>query len=462
MHEEVRTRLEISRKELLDLGLRNPLINHRSRAKQVKIVDELSAEIYRILVTEGRTMSFDPLPDNKVLEAAQSAMEEGGSEDALEWESLLEQPDEALSDGELASRHTDSKLQTNLSSQKLQTRLLSIHNDARTYIEEQGVNILYLVLGFLHWYEAPSAQEARRAPLILVPVELKRANAQERFKVTYTGSGIGDNLSLVEKLRSEFNIKLPLIEDEEEIDIDAYISRVSEAVKGDPRWKVEANEITLGFFSFGKFLMYKDLDPEPWPDDAPGNGSSILESLLGDGLREPDSKYGDETHIDEVVSPADVHQVKDADSSQILAIFDVLDGRNMVLQGPPGTGKSQTITNIIAECIGKGQKVLFVSEKMAALDVVKRRLDEVGLGDAVLELHSHKTNKRQVLEELNRTLHLGRPIVDNTRDDIDTLTRLRDELNAYSDAVNTPIGNTRTSFINALGKAIQNNPDKPH
>lgn len=447
-------RLEVSRKELLDLGLRNPLINHRTRAKQVKVVDELSAEIIRILVAEGRSMSFDALPDKKVEELVERENEEAGNANAVNWEDLLAQPDEELAEGQLADRYTDNKLQTNMVSEKLQSRLLSIHNDARSYLEEQGVNILYLALGFLHWYEAPTAKEARRAPLLLIPVELLRANAQERFQLFYTGEDVGDNLSLSEKLKAKFNIELPKVESSDDLDVNAYMESVADAVKSDERWSVEANEITLGFFSFGKFLMYKDLDAEVWSEEARGDGFSILDSLLTDGFKEPESTFGDETHIDEVISPADVHQVKDADSTQILAILDVNAGRNLVLQGPPGTGKSQTITNIIAECIGNGRKVLFVSEKMAALDVVKRRLDEVGLGDAVLELHSHKTNKKQVLAELDRTLHQGKPVVENPTDDIETLTRLRDELNAYCDAINKPIGNTRTSFINALGFAL--------
>lgn len=455
---EAGSRLEISRKELLDLGLRNPLINHRERAKQVKVVDELASELYRLLVVEGREMSFDAVPETAINESSALSDREDADDDPEVLESLLAQPNDDREDTQPAARYTDTKLQTNLTSEKLQTRLLSIHNDARTYIEEQGVNILYLALGFLHWYESPSAQEARRAPLILIPVELRRANAQERFHVAYTGEDIGDNLSLIEKLKAEFNVELPKIEDSEDLDVESYVASVMKSVKDDERWRVEANDITLGFFSFGKFLMYKDLDPEMWSGENGGAGFPILEMLLTDGFREPPSEFGDETHIDEVISPADVHQVKDADSTQILAILDVNAGRNLVLQGPPGTGKSQTITNIIAECIGEGRKVLFVSEKMAALDVVKRRLDEVGLGDAVLELHSHKTNKKQVLAELDRSLHQGRPVVENTTDDIETLTHLRDQLNAYCDAINTPVGNTRTNFINALGSSLKNHP----
>ncbi|MEI6651454.1 MAG: DUF3320 domain-containing protein [Chlorobiaceae bacterium] len=455
MSNEVIKKLEASRKELLDVGLRNPLINHQLRAKQVKLADELSTEIYRMLVLEGNEMSFDGLPEKEIdSESGQVTLF-----DAVDQNDLQAQPVyEELAEGQLAARHLDRKLQTSLSSQKLQTRLLSIHNDARSYIEEQGVNILFLVLGFLHWYEDDSSKEARRAPLLLIPVELKRASAQERFQLYYTGDDIGDNLSLIEKLKGEFNILLPRITDAEEFAVQAYFDSVAQAVASEKRWSVVSNDMTLGFFSFGKFLMYKDLDPAAWTGENKGNGYSIIESLLIEGFREQASAYGDETHIDAVISPADIHQVKDADSTQILAILDVNSGRNLVLQGPPGTGKSQTITNIIAECIGNGRKVLFVSEKMAALDVVKRRLDEVWLGDAVLELHSHKTNKKKVLAELDRTRRQGKPVIENPAQDIITLTRLRDELNAYCEAVNKPRGKTQISFINALGFALKNHP----
>ncbi|MEC9487493.1 MAG: DUF3320 domain-containing protein [Prosthecochloris sp.] len=452
MGRNINSILEESRKELLDLGLRNPLISYSQRAKQVKVVDELASEIYRILVLNGSVMSFDPTADEEEPGEEVSGAVDGGES--------LEQPDAPDPESMPAARHTDTILQTSLPSQKLQSRLLSIHNDARTYIEEQGVNILFLAVGFLHWYESPAAQEVRRAPLLLIPVELSRRNALARFELRYTGDDIGDNLSLLEKLRAEFSIELPSIEDREEFDIQEYFSAVTQSVKARQRWKVVPDDMVLGFFSFGKFLLYKDLDPSGWQQNGGGAGFEVLKSLLRDGFSEKESSLADETHIDDVLSPADVHQVKDADSTQVLAILDVNAGRNMVLQGPPGTGKSQTITNIIAESIGAGRKVLFVSEKMAALDVVKRRLDEVGLGDAVLELHSDKSKKKEVLKELERTLNQGRPVVKDPEDDINTLVRLRDHLNAYCDAVNTPIGKTRMTFVNALGRAIRNRPER--
>ncbi len=389
MSKEINKILDESRKDLLNLGFKNPLISHSQRAKQIMIVDELATEVYRLLYVNGREMSFEPSD-----EAENIAQEYS---DELDSDESLEPPDDSDLNSSPEARHTDRILQTALPSQKLQSRLLTIHNDARTYLEEQGVNILFLAIGFLHWYEdAATAQEARRAPLLLIPVELSRKNALARFQLRYTGDDIGDNLSLMEKLRAaEFNIELPKIDDSEEFDIQEYFDAVAQSIKSKKRWKVMQNEMTLAFFSFGKFLMYKDLDPACWQQNNGGAGFSVLKSLLGDGFAEQESSYVDETHIDDILSPAEVHQVKDADSTQILAILDVNSGRNMVLQGPPGTGKSQTITNIIAECIGCGRKVLFVSEKMAALDVVKSRLDEVGLGDAVLELHSHRTNKKK-------------------------------------------------------------------
>ena len=457
--------LERSRRELLDLGLRNPLLNHRRRAKQVPVVDELSAEVFRILVTEGRSMTFLPAPE-EVLEELTPGSAGSRDPDVSIWEALLSQPEEARPDGTPAARHVDTRLQTSLGTGKLQARLLSIHRDARTHIEEQGVNVLFLALGFLHWYESETAREPRRAPLVLVPVQLERDSVQGHFRLRYTGEDIGPNLSLSEKLKSEFAFELPPFPESDALEMGDYCDRVDTAIQGQSRWEVHTDEITLGFFSFGKFLMYKDLEHSAWLNGTTGDvlagspiGFAIVDALLTEGFRSPGPPLSDDTHIDRIVKPGDTYQVVDADSSQVMAILDAMAGRNLVLQGPPGTGKSQTITNLIAEALGRGRKVLFVSEKMAALDVVKRRLDHIGLGDTVLELHSHKTRKTRVLDELRRTLENGKPVADGTsRRDIQDLSRLQQELNDYCAAVGEPIGETSTNFIAALGRALKTKP----
>ena len=299
------------------------------------------------------------------------------------------------------------RLQTGETTTALQKRLLNTYRLANTTIEETGVNTLFLGLGMLRWYESDSSQEERLAPLVLVPARLERTGVRARFSLGYTGDDLGVNLSLLEKAREGFALNLPgrdALEplDGQDIDVAGYIAQVEELVhqSAPDRWSVEPDRIVLGFFSFNKLLMYLDLGlPSVIHNE-------IISALFGDhGFTEPQSAIGSHENLDGRLKPGDVFHVLDADSTQVLAIHDAGRGRNMVIQGPPGTGKSQTIANIIAEAVAQGKRTLFVSEKMAALEVVKRRLDNIGLGNACLELHSHKTNKRETLNELRRTLN---------------------------------------------------------
>ena len=427
--QSIRAKIDASRRELLDLGLRNPLLNHRTlAAKGVEIVGESVAQVFQTLVTEGRPMSFRP----------------GAGDDSGE-----------NGDGDTAAANqSDRSLQTGEAPDNLQKRLLNTFRDANTSIQETGVNTLFLALGMLRWYEADASGRARRAPLVLVPVRLERSGARERFTIQYTGDDLGANLSIIEKVRGDFGIDIlgqdALAPDDADTDAAAYIYEVDRVIRqsAPPRWAVEPDTIALGFFSFNKLLMYLDLDA---PDIA---DNEIIAALFGDGFREPPSGIGDGDHLDDHLAPQETYHVLDADSSQSLAIYDATGGRSLVIQGPPGTGKSQTITNIIAQAVGSGQRVLFVSEKMAALEVVKRRLDAIGLGRACLELHSHKTNKRQTLEELARTLNpqdAGGP----PPPALDDLAQTRNPLNEYSQAVNTPVGASGVTPHDAIGELLR-------
>ena len=303
------------------------------------------------------------------------------------------------------------------------------------------MNILYLALGALRWYEAAASDQERIAPLVLLPVHLSRQSVQASFRVKWTEEEIEPNLSLETKLSGDFGIRLPGFADGEELDADAYFDQVAKAVSARERWSVDRQSVQLAFFSFSKLLIYKDLDPEAWPEGKGPENHPVIGALYGsDGFKEDPPAIGNDEHLDRHLTVSEIHPVMDSDSSQTLAVMDVKNGRNLVIQGPPGTGKSQTITNLLAEAIADNKKVLFVAEKMAALQVVKRRLDTVHIGDACLELHSHSANKRAVLDELKRTWALGAPMPEDPAGDIDLLTDRRERLNAYSQAVNAPVG----------------------
>lgn len=425
-------KLERARTELLDLSARNKLLNiPRSKtAKLLEIIDERSTEIYRLLVKEGKVFTF--LPGR-----------EGKKGELIDDEGIVTDSDDALVDGRLlifdddvdpkaiSAEHQDTKLQTRLTPQGLQKRLLDLYHDSKTLEEEQGVNILYLTLGTLKWIDPNNKENVRYAPLILIPASLERGTAGERFKLRARQDEIIENLSLGAYLQRTHEILLPSINADEELDLSGYIGEVAQAVKIKPDWSVQENDITLGFFSFAKFLMYRDLDPENWPENDNIIEQPLIQSLMVYGFDERDEGISDDVPIDPFISPRDMLHIMDSDTSQTLAIHDVRKGKNLIIQGPPGTGKSQTIANVIASAVADGKTVLFVAEKMAALDVVKRRLDHAGVGDACLELHSNKTNKRVFLEELKRVWELGSPRGEFPDTLVGNLTEARDKLNEH-------------------------------
>ena len=205
-------------------------------------------------------------------------------------------------------------------------------------------------------------------------------------------------------------------------------------------------DIYLDFFSFTKFVMYRDLDPTSWTIGV----HPLIGEILGESTQSPEANRFKPEEVDQVPS-RNFYHVMDADSSQIAVIEEVKKGRNLVVEGPPGTGKSQTIANMIAELFAAGKKVLFVSEKMAALEVVKERLDSVGLGDFCLELHSHKSNKREVLRELERTLSAAFPEKTWQNQIFDQIDFRKESLNAYVNALHEPINQTQKSPFTLFG-----------
>lgn len=423
-------KLDRARTELLDLTARNKLLNipRTKTAKQLEIVDERSDEIYRLLVKEGRAFTFLPGRAGKKGEVIDDNDAEGSNEESDEQTYDF---DVNYDNYELKAEHQDTKFQTRLTSKGLQKRLLDLYHDSRTLEEDQGVNILFLTLGSLKWIDPNNKENLRYAPIVLLPVNLERGTARERFKLTIRQDDIIPNLSLETYLERVHEIILPEMNMDDDFDISSYMSQVADSIVIKKDWEVLENDITLGFFSFSKFLMYRDLDPANWPENERITDQPIIQSLMVNGFDCRDEMFPDDAPIDSLIPPRDMLHIMDSDTSQTLAIHDVRKGKSLVIQGPPGTGKSQTIANVIASAIADGKTVLFVAEKLAALEVVKRRLDQAGVGDACLELHSNKANKRGFLDELKRVWELGSPRGEFPDVLVENLTAIRDTLNQH-------------------------------
>ena len=472
MSKDINEQLARARERLLDLTGRNRLLNFRpAKRTSVRVVDELPSQVWQLLVKEQKSMGFRAREDHDLSEnrpgLGKNAPTDDNAEPSMdnslalpgdgqdEGEELLGVPENGpeFESGELPARYRDLFLQTSVTGENLQTNLLRIEQAATSALEEQGVNFLFLAIGFLEWRPAESSQEIFKAPIILVPVKLERTSARRQFKLSVIDEEPVLNPCLVAKLQ-QFHIELSEPPEEwEDFELDTFLKGVERALAGQAQWKV-LNDIYLGLFSFTKYLMYVDLDAHRWPKGKGLTDNQLVRAMCGEAsVLLPEAPDLPDMPLDDHLDPEEVFQVHDADSSQQRAILAAKNGRSLVIEGPPGTGKSQTITNIIAECLAAGKTVLFVSEKMAALEVVKRRLDEVELGDFCLELHSTKANRRAVLEEMQEAWNRQKARNVNGADDAQRLVRLRDRLNSYVKALHEPLGASGLTPYYAMGRA---------
>jgi len=423
-------RLEAARRDLLDLSLRNQLLNHRpAKARGITVSDELPSQVYRLLWDDERACTF--------LAAKTETSTDGG--DTAEPPATGGEPDE---------RHRDTKLQTAHVAERLQGRLLATARDARFVEEEQGVNVLFLALGFLHWREPDVAADApwRTAPLCLMPVRLGRTRADAQFTLAAADAEPLGNLTLAVKLKADTGNLLPELPPVDGLDLDSWFAQVTTAISTRPGWRVD-RRIALDLFAFGRHLMWRDLDPASWPaGDSPAE-RPLVTRLFGGGFRPLPATPA---ALDTARPPEQVREVVESDGSQAEALAAVAAGADLVIQGPPGTGKSQTICNLIAEAVAAGKSVLFVAEKMAALGVVQRRLQAIGLGALCLELHSDKAAKRAVLSEIGRTLTSDPPPAAPGAELDRSYAALRAELTAFATAMAVPIGRSGLSPGEAL------------
>lgn len=442
-------KLEDWKRQLIDLSRRNKLLNYRpTKRTTVEVVDELPQMVLRQLL-DGETFKFDPIPEEDETEDP----EDPEDQESLKLEDVepsdeAEEPDprnletrqtfSGSTGDDLAEHHTDDRLQTRYTEERLEKNLTAIYRKAESSLEEEGVNTLFLALGMLEWYESRSSDTSSLAPLVLVPVTLSRETAASPFTLTLRDEEPVLNPALIERLKQDFNIELSELPDlTSDLDVEQVFHDVADSVSGFERWRL-TQDVVLGQFSFQKFLMFRDL--EDYADRFRDKG--IIRAICMEEDEERriglPPEIGD-ADLDEEMSPWETVQIRDSDSSQQRAMLAVRRGQNLVIEGPPGTGKSQTISNIIADQLAEGRKVLFVSEKMAALEVVKARLDASDLGAFCLELHSNKTQKTAFVGELREALNYSGDVSGDHQQELRRLEKLAEELRTYVEELHRPV-----------------------
>ena len=326
------------------------------------------------------------------------------------------------------------KLATRLTVTELKPVLTHLYRGARTALEENGANSLFIAIGMLKWFVTDKSDEPRLAPILLLPVSIVRNGAS--YVVRLRDEETILNITLVEFLRQQYKLLVPafdtLPKDENGVDVTKVFETFRKVISEQSRWEV-LNESVLGLFSFNKFVMWNDIHTNA----AKLQQSAVVQSLVERRLTlEALDNTIDVHDFDLHARPADIATPISVDSSQLEAVIESGEGKSFILYGPPGTGKSQTITNMIANALYQGKRVLFVAEKMAALQVVQKRLAKIGLDPFCLELHSNKVTKAHFLEQLQQALdvthgHLSEDFLQRSEE----LYALRQQLNGYMQSV---------------------------
>lgn len=420
--------------KLIDLTKRNPLLYFKeTKTSTLKITNPTASKIFDLLVNKDKKLYFPQLSDDFVqLDLIEEEIK-SSKENAAKYRAL--KPNECS---------------TNVEDDRLNNILYNLKLKSKSSLEEMGVNTLYLAVEFLHWYESQDSKAEIISPLFLIPVSIKREAPSKPYFIELFEEDVIINPVLAKKLKNDFNVDLP--EFDEQSDFDQTLEKLTGLLILESRWFV-AKESYLGIFQFLKLIMYKDLEI----NHEIAIGHPIISALAGDLSKFSNQDFSpipDENDLDEKILLSSCFQVLDADPSQQKAIVAAKEGYSFVLQGPPGTGKSQSIANMIAECLSDNKKVLFVSQKMAALEVVFNRLKKAGFSDFCLELHSHKANKRDVIAEIGRTLE--QPKVNCNDDQADTrlqmLKELRDKLNAYAKTLSNKRSKMQITPFQAYGR----------
>lgn len=509
LKEIVHKRIESMRPKLLDLSRRNPLISTKLNPRSnthIRVVDELPDVLFFNLCNSQR-MKIVPLPalDNDpadersntfkraLAEARRSDPEYLGQvekldKDADDYNDVLRKADRALKDrlraqlgmsarptkqdinlvqharnnsispsydlpqtGEFPDdgRHTDDAVQTLLLPDDLERKLSALNSKCNTWLQETGLNVLHGAFGFLEWSDR-SNSETSFAPLILLQVKIEKKKTRDgaEFWVSGLGEEPETNAVLLEKLRQEFSIELPAFTTGS---IEEYLAEIAKLSPKGVTWRVR-RQVAFGVFPSARMAMYHDLNTA----GADFSTNEIIRPLLAGSGTPVASPFADEYEVDkEHVERLVPHLVMDADASQFSTLVDIANGVNLAIEGPPGSGKSQTIVNTIAAAIAAGKKVLFIAEKTAALEVVRARLDAIGLGEFLLPLQAQHSTRESVINSLRERLEMdaGRPVADLT-ENIRRFKETRAQIAEYVELLKLPFDETGFTIQDILGRSV--------
>ncbi|MBR1400831.1 MAG: DUF4011 domain-containing protein [Prevotella sp.] len=388
-HQKEITKQTIWERKLLDFSLRNNMINCKLGKRVIPFV---SFDINKLedMLQEGKDYSVIPYPE-KLIEPEKDGMYHSATQAAPLREKVL------------TGIEKNHQITSYLSETDLRNALKFIYRTSRNALEENGANTLFVVLGMLKWYENEKSTIARYAPLLMLPVDIVR-KAGQNYVIRLRDEDVIMNITLLELLKQQFRINMsvlnPLPTDEHGVDVTKILNTVRMAVREQKNWMV-MDEASLGLFYFNKFVMWNDIhsNAEKLKEN------EVVKSLMEGRVALKDfGEVVDARDVDKKNQPLDFCIPIDVDSSQMEAVIESGRGKSFILYGPPGTGKSQTITNMIANALYQDKRVLFVAEKMAALEVVQKRLAKIGLDPFCLELHSNKVTKSHFLNQMQKAL----------------------------------------------------------
>ncbi|RBY97930.1 DNA helicase [Blastococcus sp. TF02-8] len=410
---EAPARVQQWKNSLLDLSLRNRLINYSERTGLPLTLPVAALPILDNFVHDGTPVTLLPGDQLAAVQAERGLT------------SAKDLPPEQLTELLVERREVHADVTTG----GYLPRLRNLAYRAKTVQEETGANNLYLALGSLVW---ELDGRPLRSPLVLVPVTLTPVGRTGSYRLALDESGSSTpNYCLLEKLRQVHGLVVPSLAESAEstLDVEGALEAVRVALVGHGLpYRVEATA-DLAILQFARYRLWKDLD-EHWADFAQNPLVHHLVHEPTEPFSDPARESGAFTDLDALAAELPVP----ADASQLRAIAEAGAGRTFVLEGPPGTGKSQTITNLLTRAVADGKRVLFVAEKRAALDVVARRLDAVGMGMFALDLHDKGSRASMVRAQIRLAMEHALAVDEQgLAAESETLRSARRQLARYAD-----------------------------